>query len=104
MRESEFVHIILYSQGIDIINKKSESKEYNICHYWTFLHRGFTFQPNVSNRCLDLLMMSMNLSDIAIIDIKSVNYYCIISRISKNDAINLMENVDLTKKVEYDKS
>ena len=46
----------------------------------------------------------MNLSDIAIVDIKSVNYYCIISRISKNDAINLMENVDLTKKVEYDKS
>ena len=46
----------------------------------------------------------MNLSDIAIIDIKSVNSYCIISRISKNDAINLMENVDLTKKVEYDKS
>ena len=30
-----------------------------------FLNKGFKFQPNVCNRCLDLLMMSMNLSDIA---------------------------------------
>ena len=30
-----------------------------------FLNKGFKFQPNVCNRCLDLLMVSMNLSDIA---------------------------------------
>ena len=27
---------------------------------------GFKFQPNVCNRCHDLLMMSMNFNDIAI--------------------------------------
>ena len=43
------------------------------------------------NRCRDLLMMSMNLNDIAILNIKSANYCCIISRISKNEAINLMQ-------------
>ena len=40
----------------------------------------------------------MNLSDIDILNIKGSDYRCIISRISKNEAINLMQNVDLTEK------
>ena len=40
----------------------------------------------------------MNLSDIAIINIKGSDYRCIISLISENEAINLMQNADLTKK------
>ena len=43
-------------------------------------------------------MMSMNLNNIAIINIKGSYYRCIIRLISKNEAINLMENVDLTEK------
>ena len=39
-----------------------------------------------------------SLSDIAISDIKSVDYHCIISGISKSEAINIMQNIDLTKK------
>ena len=57
------------SQGINV-NKISESKECDICHYWYFLNIGFKFQSNVCNRCHGLLMMSMNLSDIAILNIK----------------------------------
>ena len=34
-------------------------------------------------------MMSVNLSNIAILNIKSSDYCCIISLISKNEAINL---------------
>ena len=40
----------------------------------------------------------MNLSDIAILNIKGSNYRCLISRISNSEATNLMENNDLTKK------
>ena len=40
----------------------------------------------------------MNLSYNAIIKIKGFNYCCIISGISKNEAINLIQNIDLTKK------
>ena len=40
----------------------------------------------------------MNNSDIAILNIRSADQGCIISRISKNNAINLMQNADLTKK------
>ena len=43
-------------------------------------------------------MMYINLSDIAILNIKGSDYRCIISLISKNEAINLMENADLTEK------
>ena len=42
----------------------------------------------------------MNLSDIVILNIKSSDYRCVISLISKNEAINSMENAGLTKKVE----
>ena len=56
------------------------------------------FKINVSNRCHHLLMMSMNLSDIAILNIKDSSYCCIISSIRKSEAINLMKNTDLTEK------
>ena len=85
------------SEGIDV-NKTSASKECDIGHYWYFLNFSFKLQPNFCNRCHDLLMMSINLSDIAILNIKGSDYHCIISLISKNEAINLMQNADLTEK------
>ena len=54
-----------------------------------FLDKGFTFQLDVCNGCHDILMMSMSLGDIAILNIHGANYCCIISGISKSDAINL---------------
>ena len=53
------------SEGTDV-NKTSESKKCDICHYWYFLSKGFKFQPNVYNRCHDLLMISMNLSELKV--------------------------------------
>ena len=46
-------------------------------------------------------MMSKNLSNIAILSIKGSDCCCIISLISKHESIKLMQNADLTKKVEY---
>ena len=40
----------------------------------------------------------MNLSDISILNIKSADYCCIISGISKSEVINLMQNTDLTER------
>ena len=42
--------------------------------------------------------MSTNLNDIAILIINSVNFCCIIGRNSKSEAVNLLQNVDLTEK------
>ena len=82
------------SEGTDV-NKTSASK---VWYYWYFLNYSLKFQPNVCNRCHDLLMMSMNLSNIAILNIKSSDYCFIASLISKNEAIILMQNADLTEK------
>ena len=40
----------------------------------------------------------LNLSDIAILNIKGSDYCCVISLISKNEAINLLQNADFTEK------
>ena len=85
------------SEGIDV-NKTSASKECDVCHYWYFLNYSFKFQANDCNRCHDLLMMSMNLSDIAVLNIKGSDDSCIISLISKIEARKLLENADLTEK------
>ena len=42
--------------------------------------------------------MSVNLSRIAVLNIKGSDYHFIISLISKNDAIKLLQNADLTEK------
>ena len=42
--------------------------------------------------------MSMNFSDIAILNIKGSDYCCIFSWISKSVAIKLLQNGDLTEK------
>ena len=83
------------SEGIDV-NKTSESKECDICHYWYFLNKGFNFQSYICSICHDLVMLSMSLSDIVILNIKGADYRCIFSGISKSEAINLMQNIDFT--------
>ena len=80
---------IYVSEGIDV-NKTNALKECDMCHYCYFLNKGFKFQPYICNRCHDLLIMAMKLSNIAILNIKGSDYYCIISEISKSEAIKLL--------------
>ena len=53
-----------------------------------FLDEGFKFQSSVCNCCydvlMDVLMMSMNLNNITILNIHSVDYRCIINGITKS--------------------
>ena len=80
---------MLYYDRIDVsevidVNKTGASKECDVNHCWYFLNYSFKFHSNVGNRCHHLSMMSMNLTDIAILNIKGSDYRCIISLISKN--------------------
>ena len=97
-----FIRIIktLYYDEIDVlkeliftkqVHQKSEMFVY-------FLNYSFKFQPDVCNRSHDLLMMSINLSDIAILNINGSDYHCIISLIIKNKAVNFLQNGCLTEK------
>ena len=63
---------MLYFDRIDIfeginVDKASASKECIICHCWYFLDKRFKFQPNICNRCHDVLMMSINIAIILLI-------------------------------------
>ena len=61
-----------------------------------FLDKGFKFQAHVCNRCHDVLIMSMNLSNIAVITSNGVDYHCSISRNSKSK--ENMQNINLSEK------
>ena len=91
------------SEGINI-NKTSASKECVICHYWYFSNfnrKGFEFQLTVCRCCHDVLMASMNLNDIAVLNIHGAGCCAIISGISKSEAVNLLNNVDLSEYSSY---
>ena len=62
-----------------------------IFRYW-FSNHGLEFQYSLCNGCHDLSMLCLNISDIAIITIKNVDYLCIIHNISKSEEINLLGN------------
>ena len=44
----------------------------------------------------DVLMMSINFNDIAVLNIHGVDYRCIINGISKREAVDWLQNVDLS--------
>ena len=48
--------------------------------------------------------MSINLNNIAIVNIPCFDYCCIINGIDKSEAINQLKNADLTQKEEYYKN
>ena len=94
---------MLYYDEIDVseeiyINKTSASKRCNVRHYWYFLDKGFKFGPYVCNSYHDELMMSINLSNIAILNINDVDYHGIITRMSKSEAVNLLQKIYLNEK------
>ena len=84
-------------EGIDV-NKTSEWSEGDICHYWHYLDKEFKFQPDGCNGCHDVLMMSTNICNIAILNIHGVDYCIIISGITKSKATNLIQNINFTEK------
>ena len=84
---------MLYYNRIDVskrtdINKTSTSKQVHLSHCWYFLDKQFKFQWYIFNVCHDVLMISINFIDIAILNINSADYRCIIDGISKSDALN----------------
>ena len=84
------------SEGIEV-NKTSASKECDICHYWYFLDKEFKFEPYVCNGCYDVLMMYKNLDDKAIWKLYDIDYRCVVTSITKREAIKL-QNINLKEK------
>ena len=79
------------SEGIDT-NKTSASKECMLCHYWHFKDVGFKFEPQVCNKCHDILMNAYELKDIAILNVKGVDFKSILRVIRKDEVVNRLNN------------
>ena len=86
-----YVDRIDVSEGIHV-NETGESKESILCHHWYFLDKGFKSRLNVCNALHYVLIMSMNLKDIAILNNRGVDYRSIINGINKSNTIDLFKN------------
>ena len=85
------------SEGIDI-NKSNKSKECMICHYWYFKDIGYIFEPYVCNKCHGISMMTYELENNAIPNVKGFDYRCVLRNMTKNDAISRLNNSKLEDK------
>ena len=63
--------------------------------FWTNICTNY---KNVCNGCHDTLMMACELKNIAILNIKSVDYRCDLWNITRNDSINILSNSKLDDK------
>ena len=86
------------SDGIDL-NKTNESKESKICHYWYFKDIGFKYEPHLCNGCHGLMQKAASFNDVAIVYVKGNAYRIHFWYVSKDDAINIMNNSNLIDKM-----
>ena len=49
-----------------------------VCHYWYFKDVGFKFEPYVCYKCHDVFMTTYELKNVAILNVKGVNFQCIL--------------------------
>ena len=72
-----------------------------LCHYWYFKDIGYKFESiesNVCNKYHDVLMTAYELKNIAILNVKGVYHICILWIISRNEAVNNLDNFVLEDK------
>ena len=60
-----------------------------ICHYWYFLEGGYKYEAEACIGRHDTSLMVYDLENIAIVNIKGVDYRCLICNMSRSDAITL---------------
>ena len=90
-------HKIDVSEGIGI-NKTSVSNECIICHYWYFKDIGYKSEPHICNGCHDVLHLDYEFKNFATLNVKGVNYRCILWGISRSKAVNILNNSVLEDK------
>ena len=85
------------SEAIDI-NKTNASKECKVCHYLYFKYIGFRYESYLCNGCLGLIQKAFSFNDVAIVYVKESAYRIHFWYMSKDNAINMMNNSNLLDK------
>ena len=73
-----------------------------LCHYWYFKDVGLKFEPHVCNKCHDVLMTSYELENSATLNVKGIDFRCILWVISRDEANNRLNNSVLEDKGVYE--
>ena len=63
-----------------------------LCHYRYFKNVGFKFGPHVCNKCHDVSMTAYELKNIEILNVKVVDFGCILWGISRDETGNRLNN------------
>ena len=69
-----------------------------LCHYCYFKDVEFRSEPHVCNKCHDVLMTAYELKNNAILNVKPVNFRCILWGINSDEAVNRLYNSVLKDK------
>ena len=88
---------ISVSEGIGV-DKINASKESMLSHYWYFKDVGFKYEPHVCNKCHDAFMTTCQLKNIAILNVKRIDFRCILWVTSRDEAVNPLNNSVLKDK------
>ena len=67
-------------------------------HYWYFKEVGFKFEPHACNKYHDVLITAYESKSIAILNVKDFDFRCILWGISRNEAVNSLNNSVLEDK------
>ena len=86
------------SEGTDV-NKTNGSKECHICHYWYFRDIGFKYELHLCNSCHSLMQKAMNFNDVPVVYVKRNAYRIHFWYMSKDDAINIVNNSNLNEEM-----
>ena len=96
MLEYERIHIL---EGTDVNKSNGKSEKCDICHYWYFLDKNFNYEPYLSNGYNDLIRKAVSFNNVAVVSVKGSDYIIHLYFMSRNDAINLLNNSVLSNKV-----
>ena len=85
------------SEEIDV-NKTSLSNGCMLCHYWCFKDVGFRFEPHLCNKYHGVFITAYELKNIAILNVKGTDFRSILWGISRDEAVNRLNNSVLEDK------
>ena len=80
-------------------DKTHASKECKMFHYWYFKNIGDKYQPHLRNGCHGLMQKAVSFNDAAIAYVKGNAYRIHFWYMSKDDAIDIMNNSNLIDKM-----
>ena len=85
------------SEGIDIKKCKATSRECNLCKFYYFLDKNFSYGPYLCNGCY-MFLKAKSMQNLAIINHNGNHYRVNFAFMSKKDAFNLMKNAVIIDK------